>query len=389
MRIIINEIKKIFNITNLIVVGILTILMWVLFISFEIEVFPNGQPTTESFNESIYMLEKYGLEMDEEEFKDYKIRREDKAKEATKYLSINEESVRLGINTYEDYLDAKQNTLDKRGNEKETDIKNLLNKIIFEDNISLFWELSAIDYFIERYEDKEFWMDSEIDYSNKVIEKRHQELTNSDNANSPFNFVIYTNYNELIIWINILSIMIIATMISPIFINDNKNKVNYLQYSSKTGRKIFNKKIISGVISAIILITIQLGIFFTVYKSNNTYQFWDCSINSVFSDTYSWIDITFGKYIILTVILTYILGIAVCIVSMFVSSKVSTYISLIGIQIPILFGFGAFIQSVGINNVTVTYLPKYTVHVLYLVLMIVTALLIYKMIKKEKKIDIK
>ena len=42
MNIIKNEIKKIFNPINMIVATLITIIIWFLFISFNIEHFPNG-----------------------------------------------------------------------------------------------------------------------------------------------------------------------------------------------------------------------------------------------------------------------------------------------------------------------------------------------------------
>ena len=152
------------------------------------------------------------------------------------------------------------------------------------------------------------------------------------------------NYHALIFGITLLILICVPILVIPIFINDNKNKVNYIQYSSKTGRKLFEKKIIASIVASFVLATAQLGILFVVYKANNTYMFWDCSINSAISGIASWYDITFGQYIILSVVLNYIVAFITCMISIFVSSKASTYISAIGIQIPILFTFGILVK---------------------------------------------
>lgn len=55
--------------------------------------------------------------------------------------------------------------------------------------------------------------------------------------------------------------------------NDTKNKVNCLQYSSKLGRELFKNKIIASVIASFIIATIQLTILFVVYKQNKTIQY--------------------------------------------------------------------------------------------------------------------
>lgn len=394
MDIIKNEIKKVFNLTNLIVVGIVSLIIWILFISFGIEYFPNGSSETESYNNSVYMLENYGISMDENEFKEFKNMREEKVKEAEEYLSSKEECIKVGLSTYEDFIKIYKSEVIDANPDNEKGQQALHNKVMFDDNVEVFWELQAIDYDIDRFENKEFWISNSDEYKNisgnklELYENRHNEMVQSENATSPLNWVIMRNYNSLIGWMNLLIIITVAIIVSPIFIIDNKNKVNYLQYSSKEGRKSFNKKIIAGIISSIAIVTAQLAIFFIIYESNNTYMFWNCSINSAVSDVSSWFDMTFGQYIMITVVLTYIVGIVVGIIAMGISSKVKTYISLIGIQILILFGLWGLLKSIGINNVTSTFYPKYTIHFIYLTLILVSVFIITKIIRKEKKLDI-
>ncbi|MGL4912669.1 MAG: hypothetical protein ACRC3Y_09585 [Romboutsia sp.] len=384
MEIIKNEIKKIFNLTNLIVVGIITLIIWNLFISFEIEYFPNGS-LVHMYNNSVYMLENYGEIVDEEEFEDFKKMREEKVRQADEYLSNRKEFVNVGLDTYEKFRKVANRGFgdDEKG--------KLASNLIFKEDEALFWEIPEIDDRIENYEVyRKAYIGSESYESHpEKTRKRIDEVYESEDLNSPFSYDIYENYNSLIKGINLLIIITVATLISPIFIKDNKNKINYIQYSSKEGRKLFNKKILWGIISSIIIVTIQLSIFFIMYKSNNTYMFWNCSMNSIFNGgTTSWFDLTFGQYIIITVLLTYIVGIVVAIMAMGVSSKVKTYISLIGIQIPILFILWTVVKYIGINYVTSIYNPKYTTHFTYITLILISVFILTSIVKKEKKLDI-
>ncbi len=381
MNIIKNEIKKIFNPINMIVVALITIIIWFLFISFNIENFPNGSQAYD-YDTSVYMLKNYGTSMDEEEFKDFKKYREEKIKEANRYLLSDEEFAKENINSYEDYISFTS----KMGYNQKAD--NLISKVMFEDNVEVFWELQSLDYFIERYEDKEFWISSGGEDESQAQKAMYKEIRDSDGANSPLNFMIFRNYNSLIFGINLLVLICVPILICPIFINDNKNKVNYIQYSTKTGRKLFSKKVIASLISSIVITTIHLGILFTVYKSNNTYMFWDCSISSFISDMSSWYDMTFGQYIILSVILTYIVSIITSIVTICVSSRTSTYISAIGIQIPILFIFGCWLKAIGMYYLTTTYYSKYTLHIIYGLLILISSVMLIRRIKREIVSDI-
>ncbi|MGL5329300.1 MAG: hypothetical protein ACRDD7_08530, partial [Peptostreptococcaceae bacterium] len=223
---------------------------------------------------------------------------------------------------------------------------------------------------------------------NKAQRARHKEIRESEDVNSPLHYDIMSNYDNLNFGITLIILLSVSILVSPIFINDNKNKVNYIQYSSKIGRSMFNKKAIASILSAIMITTIQLGIFFIVYKSNNTYMFWDCSINTPINDMHSWFDMTFGDYIILSIILNYVVAILTAIISISVGSKVNNYISAIGVQIPILLAFGGILKGFGMFNLTTTYYPKYMLHILYGTMIIVAIFMIIKRKKYEKVMDI-
>lgn len=385
MNIIINELKKIFKPINIAIVVLITTIIWVLFMAFNIQNFPNGSDKY-TYDISMMILENYGTTMDENEFTDLKEYREKRAKEATKYLLSKDEFIMSGLSTYDEYINREENsTLDYKGIDK---LDELRDKLFFEEQNYLFWELQELDYLIERYDDKDFWIDSMQMNETSEQKQRYEELRNRDTAYSPLSFRILENYHSLIFGITLLILICVPILIIPIFINDSKNKVNYLQYSSKLGRKIFNKKITASVIATFLVATIQLAILFVAYKANNTYAFWNCSINSAISDMASWYDITFGQYIILSVIINYIIAFITCMISIFVSSKADTYISAIGIQIPILFAFGIWLNDRGMRALTEVFYSKFSTEMIYLLLILISVMVIIKRFRKEKIADI-
>lgn len=72
MQIIINEIKKILNWKMILVLFLVNAVLYFLLINFHIENFPNGRPDLDSYNISVEMIRKYGINMDEEEMADFK-----------------------------------------------------------------------------------------------------------------------------------------------------------------------------------------------------------------------------------------------------------------------------------------------------------------------------
>lgn len=381
MRIIINEIKKLFSVKSLIILGVIFFIIWKLFVSFWIENFPNGSDTP-TFNLSIEMLKDYGATIDEKEFEDFKEKLALREKEADEYLKQDKDAQELGIESYREFRDRLGES--RYNNEK---LEELHSKIYFNENIYLFWEMQSRESLISSYEgtlDKRYG-------PNEIAPNRYerlQELEKSDQPQSVLSRVTFFYYNFLIINFSILVVVTLAFIISPIFLKDEKNKTNLLQYSSKTGRKIASKKIISAMITSFGIATLELVFLFAMYIPKNTLQFWNCSINSKFNQIVSWFDLTFGEYIMLSVFLIYLVTFVVTSISLFVSSKVKNYVALIGVQVPVLGILIAFLKNIGLNDMTILGRPKYLLHITYGALIIISIVLIVMLLKKEKKRDV-
>ena len=125
-------------------------------------------------------------------------------------------------------------------------------------------------------------------------------------------------------------------MVSRIFVDDKKNKVDNLQLTSKEGRSINKKKLISAVIATMIITTVDLFVCLSLYFSNGFEKFFSSNINS-FLNTYYPFDISFGQYIIWNVITIYIVALLVCIICLSISKEADQYLFVIGLEIPIIF----------------------------------------------------
>ena len=145
-------------------------------------------------------------------------------------------------------------------------------------------------------------------------------------------------------------------MITPIYLRDNKDRINYLQYTSRIGRNIFKKKIAAGILASFIMVTLQLICFFSLYSTNNTSMFFNSNINSIYNSIISWYDLTFIQYISLTVMGIYILALVFTLVSMLVSSIGQNYITVIGIQLPT--GDTAGMRSWNVSSVSRVSVPR-------------------------------
>ncbi|MBS4536624.1 hypothetical protein GOQ29_13450 [Clostridium sp. D2Q-14] len=239
---------------------------------------------------------------------------------------------------------------------------------------------------IRDYENKEECM--MIVASNKKQELRIKGILEKSLETSVFSSVIFDNYNTLIKSVVATILLCLMFMITPIYLIDNKDKISYIQYTSKIGRKIFEKKIIAGILASFIVVTLQLISFFIIYSLNNTSMFLNSNINSIYSTIISWYDLTFIQYIFLTVVGIYILAFVLALISMLVSSIGKSYITVIGIQLPIaLFSFTIFLGYL-IHFMTDIRYPKYFLGLSYITLILINTISMKIRWKRERKADI-
>ncbi|MBZ9633296.1 hypothetical protein [Clostridium sp. FP1] len=375
MRIVFNEIKKIFNFKMVIMIMFISLIMYYLFISFDFKYFPNGRPEKDNYKISIQMLKDYGSSMDKKEFINFKELYNNQIQEADEYLKARPEFASAGINTYKKFKGIDRN------NEK---LYKLHDKAFDEDKVDIFWELQTREGLIEEYEG----IENRYSNLNKNQIKRYNEIVKNDSITSILPYFVFENYNRLIKNVAMLIVLSIIFMISPIYIKDSMNKVNYLQYTSKTGRKIFKNKLVSALISSFIIISIHLACFFILYSHNKVGMFLNSSINSVFNNSLSWYNINFVQYIALTIIAIYVLGFAVTLIVTFISRIAPNYITIIGVQVPITFIIITMSSKYLMDRLTNIWFPKYFLPLAYFILVSIGLILINIRCKKEKVVDI-
>lgn len=377
MSIILNELKKIFNIKSIILLILINIVMYFLFIEFYITNFPNGRPALNIYNMFVEMKELYGEYMDEKEFEDFKLKYEEAVKEANEYIQLREDFKTAGINDYEDF---------KNMDLEDEEQYRLYSDVIFDKKIDIFWELPWREEYIKYYEDKERLMLAQA--SNSKQELRIMEILNKGLETSVFNDVIFSNYNHFIKNVTITILLSVMFIITPTYLRDYLVKVNYLQYTSKTGRRIFKKMILISLLATFILVTIQFLCFFIIYSTNNTSMFFNSNINSIYNIIISWYDLTFIQYIILTVIGVYLLAFVFTLISLLVSSIGKNYITVIGIQLPIALVSFTILLKYLIHYMTNISYPKYFWALSYMALIMISSIFMMIRWKKEEKADI-
>jgi hypothetical protein len=378
MRIIFNEIKKIFNFKMVIMIMFISFIMYYLFLSNN-PIFGLGGEYY--YKTNVQMIKDYGNSMDKEEFINFKQVYNNRIEDANKYLQSKPELVSAEIASYEKFNDMSTIITDDK-------LMKLRDKV-FADNADIFFELETRESIVTDYERIEGSVGRNVANLNKIQLERYSEVVGNGFITSILPYYVFENYCRTIKDEFILIVFSIIFMISPIFIKDSTNKVNYLQYTSKTGRKIFKSKIFAALISSFIIISINLICFFMFYSRYKVGMFLSSSINSIFNLWYlSWFNISFIQYIALTVLAIYVLGFVITLIVTFISRIAPNYMTLIGVLVPITF-IGIFISNnFLLNRLTVVSVPKYFLLIAYSILVLIGLMLIVIRWKKEKVVDI-
>jgi hypothetical protein len=372
VRIILYELKKIFQLKMVCLLFIISFIFYRLFINFYFEYFPNGRPALALYRISIEMIEQYGYQMNQEEFEHFKKVYEKEKAAADAYLQARQEYVEAGLDTYEKFRTA---DIEKQ------EIVKLVSQIM--DEVDLFLELQERERLIQFYEKPLFTI---VDHPLTAVQKeRIKDTIASGNIMSA---EVFENYNNLIRYVAILIVINIMFMISPIFLQDRRNHVVFLQYSNKTGRKIFNLKLQTALIAAGFITTIQLGLFFILYRGNKVGIFLNANINSVFTHEVFWFELTFLQYILLTIVSVYLLAFALTIIVAVLSNRAPNYISMVGFQVPLAILLFAVVIDYLVVRITKIGLPIYFLPSAYVLLILIGSFVYFWSVKREKKVDI-
>lgn len=177
-------------------------------------------------------------------------------------------------------------------------------------------------------------------------------------------------------------------MISPIFIKDYKNNLIALQYTSKTGRRLFRSKVAAGMLSAFMITTILVAVYYSIYSTNEVAMFLNSGINSFMGSIY-WYDLTFQQLIMMTIILTYVLVLSFALLAIVVSNICKNYISLIVLQLPIFVTICILItRGYLLGEAFLIQNSQIYLYALYLLFVLIPLLLCLWRQKVEAKIDI-
>ncbi|QTD41267.1 hypothetical protein [Sporosarcina sp. Te-1] len=375
MQILWYEMKKILTWKSLLLLLIINCILYFFLIHFYIKYFPNGRPELDSYRIGIEMVEKYGSSMDDEEFKDFLKTYKAQTKEADQYLQTKKLAVAEGFDTYEKFNTFRWDKASKEANA-------FRDRLFFESDIDLFWELQARQSIIGYYEGKEM-------YPSDITSAQKQRLEELAQAGifATYPEVAIRNFRDYISNVAVAILFSVVVVMSPTILKDRTRKIVPMQYTARKGRNLLTTKLIAGLVSTLLIITGLLVIYIGIYTLNDTSMFFNVRINT-FIGNESWYNPTFFQYILFTIGGIYLVGLAFGLAAMSFSAIVPNTLTLLGVQIPFIAGFLIFGLHRLITYPMNMWFPKWQMPVFYGLIILSSVIFVWYVNRREKKMDI-
>ena len=358
MRVILFELKKIFDLKRVIVVTALCAVLSFLFLEFHFRHFPNGS-NIHSFQIMEQMIEEFGTELDLDEFAIVNERFVEDLAEFDTYF-LNRTDVQ-GTNL--------SSVVELWYNQDSAVLFELDSRLAFEENNMDYWNLQVRYHFIS---DIERAIEDGIFIDSQPI----------------FDLQVFNNWVDIISWSTLMLVTLMMVMILPIFVSERKNNMFQIQYAMKLGRKLYGKKLVAVTLASLIGTTLLIGSVVGLYLlMNQTTTFFDNLMWGNGGGNVLRYDITFFSYILLTVGLSYVLGLIFTYLAFFISRISPNHLTAIAIGIPLIVVFEMFLSRYVIRNILVIW-SYGALSTVYISLIIVTIMTIVIQNHREKRIDI-
>lgn len=208
--------------------------------------------------------------MDEADIRDFQQTYETQVKAADRDLQFRREFVDAGIHSYEDSKNV------DRDDEEQREQAALTDKVMFEEEVDLFWELQERERLIDFHHDREAGLEAiKHDVNEKGKERIDQRIALRRFHVYPG--VVIRNFKDFIFNVAIAVIISVVMVIMPVFMRDRSQQLLDLQYTTEKGRNVYKTKVVAGLISTWFVITALLIAYFGLCALNKTSMFFRSS----------------------------------------------------------------------------------------------------------------
>lgn len=338
---ILQELKKIFGIKRVLLIGAFAVLYYFLFFRLNVGI-PEYHSDSVLLQTSLELLERYGENLEEAEYQDLSEvfhKTEESAIDA--WIKENDAFRQYGMESYRDWLEGRSELSDDVAASLSSQILTGFTEEEQQEAMKIAFRDMYLDRLAEEYE-AETRSDRLTAYYSEIPETAEKRIAER-NREEVYSLMLYTVMNR---YRNILSDFAMFLFLSMLFlivpysVKDTVEGVPILQYTAQKGCRYYWKKLAAVFIGAFLLCMAETGWFAFMLGIDRTFSFAGCFVSGFSNPFITFVKLTFGQYIAIS--LVYIACIALCLamVAYCLSSWARNYVSAIALQIPaVIFSF--------------------------------------------------
>lgn len=338
---ILQELKKIFGIKRVLLIGAFAVLYYFLFFRLNVGI-PEYHSDSVLLQTSLELLERYGENLEEAEYQDLSEvfhKTEESAIDA--WIKENDAFRQYGMESYRDWLEGRSELSDDVAASLSSQILTGFTEEEQQEAMKIAFRDMYLDRLAEEYE-AETRSDRLTAYYSEIPETAEKRIAER-NREEVYSLMLYTVMNR---YRNILSDFAMFLFLSMLFlivpysVKDTVEGVPILQYTAQKGCRYYWKKLAAVFIGAFLLCMAETGWFAFMLGIDRTFSFAGCFVSGFSNPFITFVKLTFGQYIAMS--LVYIACIALCLamVAYCLSSWARNYVSAIALQIPaVIFSF--------------------------------------------------
>lgn len=172
------------------------------------------------------------------------------------------------------------------------------------------------------------------EYENVMQEYR--EYGEEKSSILPFEVFVYTgNY---LMYLAIWCLVCVFFIAAPVMVNDRENNIVAAQYSNRIGKKTYRMQYVCTMFSAFIVVSFIVVIGVLAWGTTEAFLFVGSDMSSFLNTEIFAVSITYGKYIMLFIIMAYLLALGVSSILFFLSAHSPNMTSMLLKAIPALAG---------------------------------------------------
>lgn len=320
---ILQEMKKIWTPTRVLLLILITVLMYVAFLSPILKRF-EVRDGIDSFQEKLSIsrdwISEYGYYIEPEDFDEIENVYEESIAEISSNMAQKQIFVECGVENYEEFLVYENNAINGKEGfsyEKYKEMRGLL----FEGTIYNGVNLQEYRNMIENY---------------KVAAEGHNSIL-------PIEVIIYTT--DFLVYVSLWCLACVFLISAPVMVNDVASNVSREQYSSRIGRKIYMIQYLCTMFSVLVTEIIVFCAAMLLWKKTGTLIYSGAGLNSFMYSIDAVFNIRYVDVFALFFAIVLLVGIGVGSITFCLSSRSSNVIAMLMKVIPLAVLAGGYILS--------------------------------------------